>query len=70
MHTAYGYIDPGTGSYLIQIIIAVFASCLYAIKYFWSSIKLFLQKLFNKKTKKSPSAPATRKTAAMQAKSK
>lgn len=54
---AYGYIDPGTGSYILQIIIAGIAAGLYAIKYFWSSIKIFLQKIFSKKKKQKPVPP-------------
>lgn len=44
----YAYIDPGTGSYVIQILIAAFVSISFAIKIFWKKIKAFLQKLFKK----------------------
>jgi hypothetical protein len=43
------YIDPATGTALIQFIIGGLAGALIAIKIFWSSIKLKLGKLFDKK---------------------
>ncbi len=44
----YAYIDPGTGSYVIQILIAAFVSISFAIRIFWKKIKAFLLKLFKK----------------------
>jgi len=35
---AYAYLDPGTGSYFIQIFLAVSVSSLFAIKSFWKQI--------------------------------
>lgn len=37
--SAYAYLDPGTGSYIIQVAIALIASGLFAIKIFWKNIK-------------------------------
>ena len=31
----YGYIDPGTGSFIIQMLIAGFVGGVYALKVFW-----------------------------------
>ena len=31
---AYAYLDPGTGSYFLQIIIATLLGAMYAIKHF------------------------------------
>ena len=45
---AYAYIDPATGSYLLQIILAGLLGALFAIKMFWKNLKLFFGKLFNK----------------------
>ena len=45
---AYSYIDPGTGSYLIQLLIASFAAALYFIKVFWIQIKIFFVYVFAK----------------------
>ena len=33
------YVDPGTGSYLLQIILASIAAALLGIKYFWDKIR-------------------------------
>lgn len=41
---AYAYIDPGTGSMLLQAIIAIVAGALVIIKTYWQHIK----KLFTK----------------------
>ena len=46
---AYAYIDPGTGSYLFQLLIATAVGSLFAIKMFWVNIKTFFSKLFGKK---------------------
>lgn len=41
---AYAYLDPGTGSYIFQILIAVAVGGLFAIKLFWGKIKAFFNK--------------------------
>ncbi len=40
----YGYLDAGTGSYMIQIIIAGLAGGALAIKIFWRRIYSFFKK--------------------------
>ncbi|MFH1235919.1 MAG: hypothetical protein V1685_03195 [Parcubacteria group bacterium] len=45
---AHAYIDAGTGSYIIQVIIATVLGGLFAIKIFWKKIILFAKKLFSK----------------------
>ena len=51
---AYAYLDPGTGSYIFQLIIAVLIGGLFAVKLFWNKIKLFFKNLFSRgKTWKS-----------------
>ena len=39
---AHAYIDPGTGSFVIQGIIAAIVGVGFAIKMFWHRIKAFL----------------------------
>ncbi|MFC1793241.1 hypothetical protein ACFL3Q_06600 [Planctomycetota bacterium] len=39
------YIDPGTGSFIIQLFLGFLFGGLFAIKLFWSSIKSFFCKL-------------------------
>ena len=35
----HAYIDPGTGSYILQIVIAGIAAGVFALKMFWGKIK-------------------------------
>jgi hypothetical protein len=36
---AHAYIDPGTGNYLLQLIVASLFGALFAIKVFWTKVK-------------------------------
>ena len=45
---AYAYLDPGTGSYFLQIIIATLLGAMYGIKQFWYKVKLFYINIFSK----------------------
>ena len=45
----YAYLDPGTGSYILQIILAAVLGGLFALKLFWHRIKLFLMRIFSRK---------------------
>jgi len=47
----YGYIDPGTGSYIIQILIAGGAAGLYTVKVYWKGIKSFFTSKFKRSKK-------------------
>ena len=38
-NTAHAYLDPGTGSYVFQMVIAVFLSAAFSIKHYWHSLK-------------------------------
>ena len=40
----YGYLDPGTGSYVIQVILAAILGIGVAFRIFWHRIKGFFQK--------------------------
>ncbi len=48
---AHAYLDPGTGSYIIQIAIATFVGAMFALRLFWGRIKTFFQGLFGKQEK-------------------
>ena len=48
---SYGYIDPGTGSFIIQTIMAVAASIFFYLGYPIRIIKSFFKKIFNSKKK-------------------
>jgi len=45
---SFSYIDPGTGSYIFQMLIAGFLGALFALKIFWSRVKLFFMNIFSK----------------------
>jgi len=47
----YGYLDAGTGSYMVQIIIAFAAGGAFAIKIFWRRIYGFIKKTSSKNKK-------------------
>lgn len=40
-NNAYAYLDPGTGSFLLQILIAGLVGAFFSIKIFWQRIKNF-----------------------------
>jgi hypothetical protein len=45
---AHAYMDPGTGSYLFQLLMASILGALFAIKMYWKSLKVFFKNLFSK----------------------
>ncbi|HKY07349.1 MAG TPA: hypothetical protein VJQ55_03870 [Candidatus Binatia bacterium] len=45
---AHAYLDPGTGSYLFQIMVASLVGAIFAVKTYWIQIKEFAKKLFHK----------------------
>lgn len=47
----YSYIDPGTGSYVFQIIIAAFVAVSFMVKIYWRKVKELFGRLFAKKEK-------------------
>ena len=49
----HAYLDPGTGSYLLQIIAAVFFTGLFMFKHWQKKIKELLRKLIFRKDKKT-----------------
>lgn len=46
--SASAYIDPGTGSYIFQLLIAGLLGAAFAAKAFWGNIKTFMVGLFKK----------------------
>jgi hypothetical protein len=49
LHQVVGaYIDPGTGSLVLQALIGVLVGAFVAIGLFWNRIKLFVKNLFSK----------------------
>lgn len=50
---SFAYFDPGTGSYIIQIVAATLFAGLFIIKTGWRQIKDFLSGLFKRDGKKT-----------------
>jgi uncharacterized membrane protein len=46
---AYAYLDPGTGSFILQAIIGFLAAVSAGFLYYWTKVKNFFTKLFKKK---------------------
>tara|TARA_B100001057_G_scaffold412109_1_gene428042 strand:+ start:133 stop:363 length:231 start_codon:yes stop_codon:yes gene_type:complete len=46
---AYAYLDPGTGSFILQAIIGFLAALSAGFLYYWTKIKNFFLKTFKKK---------------------
>jgi len=53
---AFGYIDPGTGSYVLQVAIAFLIGLAFSVKIFWKKISAFFQRLFSGKKGKGSDA--------------
>ncbi|MBW1794364.1 MAG: hypothetical protein JRF30_07405 [Deltaproteobacteria bacterium] len=47
--SVFAYIDPGTGSYALQVLIAGFVAGLFVIKQFWNRIIGFFKGVSRKK---------------------
>jgi uncharacterized paraquat-inducible protein A len=45
---ACAYLDPGTGSYIFQVIIAMFIGSIFTLKIYWQKIKDFFRSFFTK----------------------
>lgn len=46
---AYAYLDPGTGSFILQAIIGFLAAVSAGFLYYWTKVKNFFLRLFKKK---------------------
>jgi hypothetical protein len=45
---AHAYLDPGTGSYIIQVALAAFVGAAFAVRLFWGRIKAFFKRSSSK----------------------
>jgi hypothetical protein len=45
---AYAYLDPGTGSFILQALIGFLAAISAGFLYYWTKVKNFFLKLFKK----------------------
>ena len=52
---AHAYLDPGTGSYVLQVLIAGVVAGFFTIKLFWLKIVGFFARLVGKQAPNKPS---------------
>ena len=45
---AYAYIDPGTGSYVIQVVAAFVLAALFVVRAFWHNLKQGVLRIFGR----------------------
>jgi len=45
---SYAYLDPGTGSYIFQLLIAGLFGLLFVLKIYWNRVKSFAVQLFSR----------------------
>jgi hypothetical protein len=45
---AHAYLDPGTGSYVLQLALAALVGALFAIRMFWGRIKVLFGNLLSR----------------------
>ena len=50
---AHAYLDPGTGSIIIQAILGGIAAFFTSLAIYWEKVKIFLKKLKKKKENKN-----------------
>lgn len=49
---SYAYLDPGSGSHMLQILTGIVFGVIFALKIFWSRIKMALKNFLLKSKKK------------------
>lgn len=47
LRSANAYLDPGSGSYLLQLLIAGLLGAAFALRMFWGRIKGFFSRIFS-----------------------
>jgi hypothetical protein len=50
----HNYIDPGTGSIILQIVIGSIVGALFMLKVYWRKVQRFLSGIFSKTNKEKP----------------
>jgi hypothetical protein len=47
LNTASAYLDPGTGSFVLQLLIGGLMGALFALGLFWRRVRAFLGRIFS-----------------------
>ena len=53
-NSAHAYLDPATGTYVVQILIAMLVSIGVVLKHYWSQLASFCGRLFSGQAQKEP----------------
>ena len=48
---SFAYFDPGTGAFILQAILGFLAAVVASLTMTWNRIKMFFEKIFQKKSK-------------------
>ena len=48
---SFAYIEPGTGSMILQAIVGFIAVAIAAVSFYWNKFKMFILKIFKKEKK-------------------
>jgi uncharacterized membrane protein len=48
---AWAYLDPGTGSYLFQVVVGMLVGAAYALKLYWLRVRTFFSALVRRFSK-------------------
>tara|TARA_B100002052_G_C15591042_1_gene466675 strand:+ start:468 stop:677 length:210 start_codon:yes stop_codon:yes gene_type:complete len=51
INASFAYLDPGSGSVILQAIIGFIAAIFATLSFYWGRFKLFILKLFKKEKK-------------------
>ena len=51
INNSYAYLDPGTGSIILQALLGAIAAGLSYCAFYWNKVKNFFKKIFKKKEK-------------------
>jgi len=57
---AHAYVDPGTGSYILQIVIAGLVGAAFTLRLFWKRLRLFMGSAFSKRKDRREEGPPTK----------
>jgi len=55
--TAWAYIDPGTGSYLFQLVIAGGLAALYTLRRYWHGVRTMMSSVLGRKHQSTANPP-------------
>ena len=48
---SFAYLDPGTGSIILQAILGFIAASIAIVSFYWNKFKMFILKIFKKEKK-------------------